>query len=281
MIREELIAGQYVPAPDMGTTPTEMAIIYGEMHRAECVTGKPVRIGGLPGRLEATGRGVSCAARLGVEHILRMNMKDVTVSVQGFGNVARWTALFLSEMGARIIAISDRGGGVHNPRGLAINDLFAHAPTSRDSVAGFSGGDPLSKEEFFALPADVFIPAALEDVVTEKTAPALKVKLIVEGANNPTSEKGEEVLQSRGIPVLPDFFANAGGVVASYVEWRNAKSGNQTSQHEVFEFIDSKVEGVFHEGVALREKLKSGYREAFTYIALNELIEAMRERAWL
>ena len=128
---------------------------------------------------------------------------------------------------------------------------------------------------------DVLIPAALENVLNSETAPKVRAKLIVEGANDPTSADGEKILKKNGIPILPDFFANAGGVVASYIEWRNAKSGNQTSKQEVFEFIDAKIETIFHEGFTIAKKMKAGYREAFSYIALNELIKAMEERAWL
>jgi glutamate dehydrogenase/leucine dehydrogenase len=281
MIREELVAGHYVPAPDMGTTPTDMAVIYGELHKSECVTGKPVRIGGLPGRLEATGRGVSCATRLGIERILKRKVAGSKIAVQGFGNVGRWTAFFLSEMGAKVVAINDRGGSVYNRAGLNVIKLFDYAPTSRDSVSGFSGSEPISQPDFFGMEVDVLIPAALENVLNSETAPKVRAKLIVEGANDPTSADGEKILKKNGIPILPDFFANAGGVVASYIEWRNAKSGNQTSKQEVFEFIDAKIETIFHEGFTIAKKMKAGYREAFSYIALNELIKAMEERAWL
>ncbi len=281
MIRDELYAGSYIPAPDMGSTPQDMSIIYGETHRPENVTGKPAIIGGLPGRLQATGRGVYSATKLGIENILKQKVSGTTITLQGFGNVARWTAYFLSGMGAKITAISDAGGCIVNKNGLDIEGLFKHAPLSRDSAKGFSGSEPISLEEFFSLEADIFIPAALEDVITSETAPLIKTKMVVEGANDPTTAEGEKILLDKGVHILPDFFANSGGVAASYVEWRNAKSGNQTSQEDVFEFIDGKIENVFHTALKAEKKLNATLRESFFSLSLNTLIEAMHARMWI
>ena len=281
MIREELCAGSYIPAPDMGSTPKDMSVIYGEMHEPEVVTGKPVIIGGLPGRLQATGRGVSTSTKLGIENILKKKTGETKITLQGFGNVARWTAFFLSEMGAKIIAVSDAGGSVYNGNGLDIKKLFEYAPASRDTVKGFPGGEALTTEEFYSLETDVFIPAAMEDVLTPETASLVKAKMVVEGANDPTTGEGEKILLDKGISILPDFFANSGGVVASYVEWRNAKSGNQTSQEEVFEFIDSKIENIFRQGIEAKNRLRCTLREAFFCLSLETLVNAMRERMWI
>ncbi len=281
MIREELLSGSYIPAPDMGSTPQDMSIIYGETHHPENVTGKPVIIGGLPGRLQATGRGVSTATKLGIEKILKQKVRGTKVALQGFGNVARWTGFFLSEMGADIISISDAGGCIYNSNGLDIAKLFENAPSSRDTVADFKESEKITLEEFFSMESDVFIPAALEDVITPEIAPLLKTKMVVEGANDPTTEEGERILLERGIHMLPDFFANSGGVIASYVEWRNAKSGNQTSKEDVFKIIDDKIEWTFEQGLKAEEEMNSSLREAFFSISLHTLIEAMRERMWI
>lgn len=282
MLREELCSGAYVPAPDMGSTPYDMAVIYGETHIPESVTGKPVIVGGLPGRLQATGRGVACATKMGCEKLLRRQIKDTEIVIQGFGNVGRWTAYFLKKMGAKIIAVEDVGGVIYNKKGLDIDKLFQHCPTSRDTVKGFPESDEISADDFFSLKCDVFIPAALENVITEKTAPKLNTRMVVEGANDPTTEEGEDILLNKGTIVLPDFFANSGGVIASYVEWRNAKSGNQTSEEEVYEIIDSKIENTFLEGLKKKEGLRcSSFREAFFALSLNSLIEAMRARLWI
>jgi len=282
MIREELNAGSYIPAPDMGSTPQDMATVYGETHKPESVTGKSVIIGGLPGRLQATGRGVSCATRLGVEKIIGKPLKDTRVTVQGFGNVARWTAYFLHRMGAKIIAIEDIGGAIYDGSGINVEALLSYCPTSRDTVKGFRGAEDISLDEFLSLETDVFIPAALENVITAGTAPKIRAKMVVEGANDPTTEEGEKCLLEKGIPLLPDFFANSGGVIASYIEWRNAKSGNQTSEEEVFEMIDKKIESSFHAAVqAKKERKCRSFREAFSSLALGSLIEAMRARLWI
>jgi len=282
MIREELYSGAYIPAPDMGSTPYDMAVIYGETHIPESVTGKPVIVGGLPGRLQATGRGVSTAAKLGCEKLLGMRIEDTEIVIQGFGNVGRWTAYFLNKMGAKVIAVQDAGGAIYNKKGLDIDKLFKHCPTSKDSVSGFSGAEPISSDEFFSLKCDIFIPAATENVITDKTAPRIKAKMVIEGANDPTTEEGEKILMDKGIPVLPDFFANSGGVIASYVEWRNAKSGNQTSEEEVYEIIDGKIENTFFQALKKKEELRCrSFREAFFSLALNSLVEAMRARLWI
>lgn len=282
MIREELASGAYIPAPDMGSTPQDMATIYGETHKAESVTGKPVIIGGLPGRLQATGCGVSHAVKLGVENILKKSLNETEITVQGFGNVGRWTAYFLRQMGAKITAVSDIGGAVYNKNGLDVVKLLDYCPTSRDSVKGFPGAEPLTRAEFLSVESDVFVPAALERVITAETAPKIKTKMVVEGANDPTTEEGEKYLLKNGVRLLPDFFANSGGVIASYIEWRNAKSGNQTSEKEVFEMINGKIEETFFAGLKAKKDLKcASLREAFSSLALNALIEAMRARLWI
>ena len=282
MIREELFSGAYIPAPDMGSTPQDMATIYGETHRPESVTGKPVIVGGLPGRLQATGRGVSHAVKLGIENMMGRKLKESRITIQGFGNVGRWTAYFLHQMGAKITGVSDIGGAVYNRKGMDIGKLLEYSPTSRDTVKGFPGGEPIGTSEFMSLESDVFIPAALEKVVTAETAPKIKAGMIVEGANDPTTEEGEKSLLGKGVRILPDFFANSGGVIASYIEWRNAKSGNQTSDKEVFDMIDSKIEETFLAGVRANKELKcNSLRESFSSLALNALIEAMRARLWI
>lgn len=281
-IKDELYSSAYIPAPDMGSIPNDMAVIYGETGMPESVTGKPVAVGGLPGRLQATGRGISRAIKLGSEKLLRKSLKDTEIVIQGFGNVGRWTAYALKEMDAKIIAVQDAGGAIYNKKGLDIDALFKHSPNSNDTVKGFSGAEELSSDDFFSLKCDIFIPAALENVITEKTAPKLNTKMVVEGANDPTTEEGEKILLDKGIIVLPDFFANSGGVVASYIEWRNAKSGNQLSEGEVYEIINNKIEYAFFPGLKKKEELKSeSLREAFFALSLNAIIEAMRARMWI
>ncbi|MCK9266773.1 Glu/Leu/Phe/Val dehydrogenase [bacterium] len=281
MIREELYSGSYIPAPDLGSSPLDMAVIYGETRKPETVTGKPIVLGGLSGRIQATGRGLSKATKLGVENILKKNIEGTNVAIQGFGNVGRWTAHFLSEMGVKVIAVFDIGGVIYNKKGIDIEALFKYAPLSKDSINNFPFAEAITEDEFFSLKTDVFIPAAVESVITKSTAQLMQAKLIVEGANNPTTEEGEEVLLNKGINILPDFYANSGGVIASYIEWKDSKSGNKTSEKEVFELIDAKIDSVFWQGMKAKKKLESTSREAFFYIALNTLLEAMEARLWI
>lgn len=281
MIKEELVFGYYIPAPDLGSEAEDMAVIYGETHIPESVTGKPVRIGGLPGRKEATGRSVAISTLLALEKILKKKISHCKIAIQGFGNVGRHTAIFLNQMGAKIVAISDKKGGTFNKNGLNISKLLKYAPTRYDTVAGFSGGETIENEELLEMDVDVLIPAATGGVINEENAGKVKAKVIVEGANNPITEKSDEILEENGVVVLPDILCNSGGVIASYVEWRNAKSGNQTDEKEVYKTIDHKIEKSFTEIVKVKKSLKTSYRISATYIAMNELIEAMKERRWL
>jgi len=281
MIREELISGAYIPAPDLGSGPEDMAVIYGETHIPESVTGKPVRIGGLPGRKEATGRSVAISTLLASEKILKEKISSCKVAIQGFGNVGRNTAIFLEEMGARIVAISDKYGGVFNNKGLDLKSLLNYAPTKYQSVAGFPEGENIKNEELLNLDVDILIPAATGGVINENNASSIKAKVIIEGANDPITEKGDEILEKKGIKVLPDILCNSGGVIASYVEWRNAKSGNQTDKEEVYEIIDRKIEQCFNNILRIKKELKTSFRISATFLSLNELIEAMKERRWL
>lgn len=282
MIKEELLSGNYIPAPDLGSGPEDMAVIYGETHIPECVTGKPVRIGGLPGRIEATGRSVFISTVLAAEKFLKKKIENCKVAIQGFGNVGRNTAFFLYEAGAKIVGITDKWGGVYNEKGIDIEKLLVYSPHKEKTVKGFPKGEEISNEELFSLDVDFLIPAATGGVINETNADQIKARIIIEGANDPVTEKADEILENKGIIVVPDILCNSGGVIASYIEWRNAKSGNQTEKEEVFEIIDKKIERMFNEVLENKEKIKTdSLRVATTYIALNELIEAMKERRWI
>ena len=281
MIREELVAEQYIPAPDLGTDQFDMAVIYGELHKPECVTGKPIKIGGLPGRLEATGRSVATSTKIYVEEVMKEKLSNLKIAIQGFGNVGRWTSYFLEKFGAKVVAISDINGGIYNDRGFNIEKLFQYAPTKNITIADYPEADKITNKELLEMDVDILIPCATENVITKENAGKLKCKVIIEGANDPVTEEADEILKERGIPVLPDFLCNSGGVIASYIEWRNGKSGNQTEKEEVFGEIDRKIKKCFYKIKETKEKLNSTYREAATYIAVKFLIEAMHERRWL
>jgi len=279
MIRWELSSRTYVPAPDLGTTPSDMAVIYGETHDPESVTGKPPRVGGLPGRREATGYGVAHITARACESVLGEPVAGRRVAVQGFGNVGEWTCRFLAQRGALVVAASDLTGGVHCASGLDVDALSAHVRRTGGVVGG--PGDAITNEELLALEVEVLIPAAVEAVLTEENAGRVHARLVVEAANGPTTAGGEAVLTGRGITVVPDILANSGGVVASYVEWHQAKSGSITKEAETYQTIAEQLEGAF---VRVRERARGQQvtqRLAAQAAAVEELIATMRDRGWI
>ena len=279
MINLELRHGMYVPAPDMGTDATDMAVIFGELHIPECVTGKPPRVGGLPGRREATGRGVSHCGLLTIEKILKQKPAQTTVAVQGFGNVGSYAALYLHEAGCRVVAVSDLSGGLHDPEGLNIPALMAYVQQN-GSLEGVEG-KRISNEELLLLDVDVLAPCAKENQITDENAGQVKAKAIVEGANGPTTAEADVILDRRGIPAVPDFLANAGGVIASYVEWRQAKSGAITEMQETFEAIEGRLNLGFAGMLEVGEEKKVSCRTACQISAADELVASLRDRDWI
>ena len=279
MINLELKAGFYVPAPDMGTTPHDMAVIYGETHILEAVTGKPPRVGGLPGRREATGRGVAHAAVLALDQLRGTKASGVRAAVQGFGNVGSWTGYFLEKAGAKIVALSDEYGGVYSEKGLDMDALMAHRLAGKGLQE--VEGDRISNAELLMMDVDVLVPAACENQITEANAPEIKAPLIVEGANGPTTPAADRILAERDIVAVPDFLANSGGVVASYVEWRKAKSGSITDVKETYQTVTDRIEAAFAQVRGVAEAKKVSLRRAAEILAVSEVISSMRDRGWV
>jgi glutamate dehydrogenase (NAD(P)+) len=275
----ELTSGTYIPAPDLGTGPHDMAVIYGETHMPECVTGKPPRVGGLPGRMEATGRGVGHATEVALQRILRRKAKGATVAVQGFGNVGSWTCHFLHVAGARIVAIADEYGGIHDARGIDVKALMEHVDAGQ-ALKGFNG-DKITNEELLAMDVDVLIPAAVENQITPQVARRVRARLIVEGANGPTTTDADPILERQGVTVIPDILANSGGVVASYVEWRQAKSGSITEAEETYQTVTDRIDAAFAQVSQLVSEKNVSYRRAAEVLAVSEVVAAMRERGWI
>ncbi|MFI4915353.1 MAG: Glu/Leu/Phe/Val dehydrogenase [Phycisphaerales bacterium JB060] len=217
-----------VPAPDVNTDARTMAWIADtyaatlpphERHRAmSVVTGKPVSAGGSPSRAKATGQGVVELIALWARD-KACPMEDLSYTVQGFGKVGSWAARILKDKGARLVAVQDHTGSIRDAGGIDA-DALAEFVQRHGGVAGFPKADAIDRDAFFETPADVFIPAALEDQITERVAARLNVRLVAEGANGPTTPGGDAALQRRGIDVLPDILCNAGGVIVSYFEWR-------------------------------------------------------------
>ncbi len=212
-----------IPAPDVGTNAQIMAWIMDtfSMHRGHSVsavvTGKPVVIGGSVGRVEATGRGVMIAAREAAR-LLGLPWKGARAVVQGFGNVGSNAARLMWEEGCIVIAVSDVAGGIHNPQGLDLPALAKHVAAA-GSVVGFPGATAISNRDLLELPCTFLVPAALEGQITGANADHIRAQVIVEGANGPTTPEADEILNAKGITVIPDILANSGGVVVSYFEW--------------------------------------------------------------
>ena len=244
-----------VPAPDVGTTPQIMAwfmdtySMHARQHVPGVVTGKPLNIGGSRGRVEATGRGVSLVA---LAQMRRMGMaaKGARVVVQGFGNVGSVAAQMFVDAGCVVIAISDVTGAYHNDNGIDIMGAIAYAQ-EHHSLDGYRGGERITNGALLELPCDVLVPAALEKQLTIANASRISAKLIVEGANGPTTPEADHIFNQRGIVVIPDIVANAGGVTVSYFEWAQDRAGYFWKEAEVNE----RLADVMH------EKLRSSRRD--------------------
>ena len=212
-----------IPAPDVYTDAQVMAWIMDTYSVAQghsvpgVVTGKPISLGGTLGRKEATGRGCVFTT-IEAAKVLKMNLTKSTVAVQGFGNVGYNAAQIFHEMGAKIIALSDSQGGIYNPKGFDPKKVLT-AKQKGSSVLDYKDGDRISNEDLITLKCDVLVPAALENIITQKNANKVKARIIAEGANGPTVPEADEIMQSNGVFVIPDILANAGGVTVSYFEW--------------------------------------------------------------
>jgi glutamate dehydrogenase (NAD(P)+) len=226
--------GTDVPAPDYGTGPREMGWIVdtystlapGQIDALGCVTGKPVTLGGVRGRAQATGLGVYYALREACNYAEDMKalgfatgVEGKTVVVQGLGNVGYWTAKFIQEAGGKLIALAEREGAIHSPNGLDVDKVMEHLK-STGSILGFEGStDIRNTADALELECDVLVPAALENVITPANVDRIKAKIIVEGANGPVTADASEALLARGVLIIPDLYTNAGGVTVSYFEW--------------------------------------------------------------
>jgi glutamate dehydrogenase (NAD(P)+) len=211
-----------IPAPDMGTNAQTMAWMmdaYGQRYgyTPGIVTGKPVELGGSPGRAEATGRGVVICAREAAKR-LGKQFRDATIVIQGFGNVGFWAARLASEAGAKVVAVSDVAGGTYNPNGLDIDAVMGHLREEL-SVTSYPEADAVENDELLELECDILVPAAIQGVIHSGNADRIKAGLVVEAANGPTSPVADLTLQERGVHIVPDILANGGGVTVSYFEW--------------------------------------------------------------
>ncbi|RZK35943.1 MAG: Glu/Leu/Phe/Val dehydrogenase [Hymenobacter sp.] len=272
-----------IPAPDMGTGPREMAWIMDEFSKtagqtsAAVVTGKPLVMGGSLGRTEATGRGVmiSCLAAMSK---LDMKIEETSVAIQGFGNVGSWTAKLMFDKGLKIKAISDISGAYWNDNGINIDEVIAYKNANGGRIEGFAGAVSFDPDDLLTSDVDVLVPAAVEDVITEHNAPYIKAKLIVEGANGPTSASADPIIYGKGISVVPDILANSGGVTVSYFEWVQNKQGFKWSLDMVTERADRIMTEAFEKVFAVSQKYNISLRIAAYVVAIDKVAQTYKFR---
>ncbi len=276
-------AHEDVPGPDMGTTPQVMAWLMDEHSKFHgytpaIATGKPPNLGGSAGRLSATGRGL-CFAVERAAPTAGIDLKGATVAIQGYGNVGQWAARFLAEAGARIVAVSDVHGAVHCDKGLDPAALV-DAAAREGSVTAFEGSGvrTLPGDELLMLPVDVLVPAAVGGVIHRGNAQQVRARMIVEGANHPVTPAADEILRSRGVPVLPDIYANAGGVTVSYFEWvQNLQQMSWDAER-----VDQELKRVMHRAYdelhATADEHAVDLRTAAFMLAIGRVTEAMTLR---
>jgi glutamate dehydrogenase (NAD(P)+) len=271
-----------VPAPDVNTNDQVMAWVMDtySMHightSTAVVTGKPIEMGGSLGRREATGRGVMIVTREAAKHLV-FDIKGATVAVQGFGNVGSVSADLLSKIGAKIVAVTDWKGGVHNSKGLDIPAMLDYAKQHR-TIDGFPGGEPIENEQLFALDVDVLVPAALENQITAENAPVIRAKVVAEGANGPTTPDAHQQLHERGVFVIPDILANAGGVTTSYFEWVQDRYGYFWTEDEVNSRLEAKMVEAFKDVLQTSLKYKTDMRTAAYIVAISRVATVTKMR---
>lgn len=271
-----------VPAPDVNTNERVMAWIMDTYSMraghtvTAVVTGKPVEMGGSLGRREATGRGCMIVTREALAH-LGMPIKGTSVIIQGFGNVGSVAAQLLQREGCKIIGISDRTGGFINTKGIDVEAAIAHVAQHR-TLAGFKQGDAVTNEQLLTHEVDVLLPAALENVITTKNAARIKAKLICEGANGPTTAAADAILDEKGIFVIPDILANAGGVTVSYFEWVQDRGGYFWTEKRVNESLTEIMERSFHAVLDLSKQHKVNMRTAAYMVSISRVATVHRLR---
>ena len=271
-----------VPAPDVNTNERVMAWIMDtySMHKRHTVTavvtGKPVAMGGSLVRREATGRGCMFVTREALAKI-GLPMQQARVAVQGFGNVGSIAAEFLLKEGATIVAVSDKSGGLINLKGLDVPDLVTWVREHRQ-LAGYPRAEAITHEEVLTVDCDVLLPAALENVITSKNARKIKAKIICEGANGPTTAGADKILEEKGVFVIPDILANAGGVTVSYFEWVQDRGGYFWDEETVNRRLEQIITRSFHEVVTLSERHKVSMRIAAYMLAIDRVATVHRLR---
>lgn len=271
-----------IPAPDVYTNPQIMAWMMCEFSKRKghnvpgVITGKPVEVFGSEGRNEATGNGLAFATREVLKY-LKLNPKNMTATIQGYGNLGHVVADRYQEMGIKVIAVSDSKGAIYNPDGLNPHEILAHKKKT-GSVVGLRGTKKITNEQLLEMKCDILAPCALENVITKENADKIKAKIIMEGANGPTTPEAEKILHKKKTLVVPDILANAGGVTVSYFEWVQNLTNYYWSEKEVNEKLDCIMTKAFCKTVEMMEKHKVDMRTAAYILAVKRVAETMRLR---
>ncbi|MDI3472707.1 MAG: glutamate dehydrogenase [Thermotogaceae bacterium] len=273
-----------IPAPDVNTNSQIMAWFMDtysmnkEYPALGVVTGKPLEIGGSAGRNEATGRGIRIIAEE-IMNYLGKNIKNTTAAVQGFGNVGSFAALLLSEeCNVKVVAVSDVTGAIYDPEGLNIKELIEYRDKNKGVIAGYPKGQKISNEELLELDVDILVPAALENVITAENADRVKAKIIIEGANGPVTAEADEILNKKGIIVVPDILANAGGVTVSYFEWVQDLQWYFWDIEDVRRALAKIMKKAFYDVAKVREQYNTDFRTAAYIVGIDRVYSATRLR---
>jgi len=272
-----------IPAPDMGTSQREMAWLMDEFSRANgmtinaVVTGKPLVLGGSLGRVEATGRGVMVNA-LAAMNKLGITPHSATCAVQGFGNVGSYAALLLKQNGIKILGISDVSGAYWNDKGIDVEDAIKYRDAHKGSLEGYKNAEHISNDDVLTSKVDILVPAAKEDVITADNAAKIQAKLIVEGANGPTSANADAILQQKGIIAVPDILANAGGVTVSYFEWVQNRMGYKWTEQEVNHRCEVILKEAFEKVYNASIQYKVSLRIAAYIVAIDKVAKTYKYR---
>ncbi len=274
-----------IPAPDVGTNAQIMAWFADEYYKISrriipgIITAKPIGLGGSLGRTAATGRGCFFTA-VEASRTYDIPIKGASVSVQGYGNAAYYSALNFHQAGAKLVAASDTRGGVYNEQGIDPVKLLEHKAKTR-SVVGFPGCETISSTDPLTIDCDILVPAALENMITLENVDNVKAKLVVEAANGPTTPDADRVLDKRGIICLPDILANAGGVTVSYFEWVQNRMGYYWTEEEVDQRLEKVMKKAFNDVYDYSKKYDVNLRYGAYALALDRVAEAMRLRGWI
>lgn len=273
-----------IPAPDVGTNAQTMDWMVDEYSKLKgesvygIVTGKSIEIGGSKGRNEATGRGV-CFVTLEMMKKYNMKPEDCKIVIQGMGNVGSISAKLLEEEGAKIIAVSDVSCAIYNENGLDISGIYKYLDSGKNLLDGYTGDcKRITNAELLELPCDILIPAALENQITAENADRIKAKIVIEAANGPTSVEADEILNKKGVKVLPDILSNSGGVIVSYFEWVQNLQNFYWEEDDVNAKLKRQIVSAFNDVFDAREKYDCTFRVAAYIVALNRLVTAKKLR---